>query len=50
MQWITEVRHFCPSIPIFLIGTKSDLRYDQRTIEQLRKEGQRPVLPVEVSC
>ncbi|KAH8756885.1 GTP-binding protein rho1 precursor, partial [Hyaloscypha sp. PMI_1271] len=46
-KWITEVRHFCPSIPIFLIGTKSDLRYDQRTILQLREKGQRPVLPVE---
>ncbi|KUJ21159.1 belong to Rho subfamily [Mollisia scopiformis] len=42
-RWISEISHFCPGIPILLIGTKKDLRYDQNTIEELRKTNQTPV-------
>lgn len=27
-KWFPEVKHFCPNIPILLIGTKKDLRQD----------------------
>nr|NP_001134434.1 Ras-like GTP-binding protein Rho1 [Salmo salar]ACI67495.1 Ras-like GTP-binding protein Rho1 precursor [Salmo salar] len=30
-KWIPEVRHFCPSVPLMLIGTKLDLRPDDYT-------------------
>jgi GTPase SAR1 family protein len=49
LQWISEVLHFNPGIPIFLIGTKKDLRHDARTIEQLRKTSQKVVSYDEVS-
>ncbi|KIW94694.1 GTP-binding protein rhoA [Cladophialophora bantiana CBS 173.52] len=42
-KWISEVLHFCSAAPIFLVGCKKDLRYDPKTIEELRKTSQRPV-------
>lgn len=49
LQWISEVLHFCQGLPIILVGCKKDLRYDQKTIEELRKTSQKPVSPEEVS-
>jgi len=46
-KWISEVMHFCPGLPVLLVGCKKDLRRDQRTIEDLRKTSQRPVTPEE---
>ena len=48
MQWISEVLHFCQGLPIILVGCKRDLRYDPKTIDELRKTQQRPVSPEEV--
>ncbi|PWA28687.1 hypothetical protein CCH79_00014813, partial [Gambusia affinis] len=28
-KWIPEVRHFCPYVPIVLVGNKTDLRNDK---------------------
>jgi len=47
-QWYAEVLHFCRDVPILLVGCKKDLRYDQKTIEELRKTSQKPVSPEEV--
>jgi len=46
-KWISEVMHFCHNLPIILVGCKKDLRYDPKTIEELRKTSQRPVSPEE---
>ncbi|KAM6493712.1 P-loop containing nucleoside triphosphate hydrolase protein, partial [Amanita muscaria] len=46
-KWISEVMHFCPKLPILLVGCKKDLRHDPRVIEELRKTKQRPVTPEE---
>jgi len=43
------VNHFCPGIPIILVGSKIDLRDDPRTIEELRKYHRHPVTYEEVS-
>ena len=48
VQWISEVLHFCQGLPIILVGCKKDLRYDPKTIEELRKTSQKPVSPEEV--
>jgi len=50
MQWISEVLHFCQGLPIILVGCKKDLRFDQKTIEELHKTSQKPVTPEQVSC
>ncbi len=31
--WTPEIRHFCPNIPIILVGNKKDLRNDPHTIQ-----------------
>jgi len=46
-KWISEVTHFCPGLPIILVGCKKDLRRDPRVVEELRKTNQRPVTPEE---
>lgn len=38
-----EVRHFCPQIPFVLVGCKKDLRFDETTINELKKMNQKPV-------
>lgn len=48
IQWISEVMHFCPGLPIILVACKKDLRRDPRVIDELRKTNQRPVTPEEV--
>ena len=40
--------HFCSGLPIILVGCKKDLRYDQKTIEELHKTSQKPVTPEQV--
>jgi len=42
-KWISEVNHFCPGLPIILVGCKKDLRYDPKTQQDLAKSGQAPV-------
>jgi len=42
-KWTPEVKHFCPSVPIILVGNKKDLRTDGVTIEELAKLKLSPV-------
>ncbi|CAO3657194.1 unnamed protein product [Mucor hiemalis] len=42
-KWISEVLHFCQGLPILLVGCKKDLRNDAATIEELRRNSQKPV-------
>uniref|UniRef100_A0A673ZNA6 Ras homolog family member Ca n=1 Tax=Salmo trutta TaxID=8032 RepID=A0A673ZNA6_SALTR len=30
-KWTPEVKHFCPNVPIILVGNKKDLRNDEHT-------------------
>jgi Ras family protein A len=42
-KWTPEVKHFCPNVPIVLVGNKKDLRNDTNTIRELAKMKQEPV-------
>ena len=42
-KWTPEVRHFCPDVPIILVGNKKDLRNDENTKRELSKVEQEPV-------
>lgn len=42
-KWYPEVTHFCEGVPLLLVGLKSDLRKDRRTLDMLAAQGQRPV-------
>ncbi|CAH8514573.1 unnamed protein product [Schistosoma margrebowiei] len=49
-KWIPEVKHFCPNTPIILVGNKSDLRYDDKVINELARLGQHPVTTSEAKA
>jgi len=42
-KWTPEVKHFCPNVPIILVGNKKDLRNDDNTKWELQKMKQEPV-------
>eukprot|EP01115_Flamella_aegyptia_P003319 TRINITY_DN1556_c0_g3_i3.p1 TRINITY_DN1556_c0_g3~~TRINITY_DN1556_c0_g3_i3.p1 ORF type:complete len:200 (+),score=50.67 TRINITY_DN1556_c0_g3_i3:700-1299(+) len=42
-RWFVEIKHHCPNVPLIVVGTKSDLRTDEGTLESLRKEGKSPI-------
>jgi len=35
IRWVPEIQHHAPHAPILLVGTKSDLRKDDKTLKQL---------------
>lgn len=37
-RWISEIRHFAPNTPIILIGTMSDLRFENTNFQLVSKE------------
>ena len=45
-KWIPEVNHFCPNVPVVLVGNKKDTRIDPTSIEDMHSRKVKPV-PVE---
>jgi Ras-related C3 botulinum toxin substrate 1 len=46
-KWWPEIQHHAPGVPIILVGTKSDLRNDQATIQQLAAKQLHIITPEE---
>merc|ERR1719222_1300193 len=42
-KWLKEVKHHSADAPLMLVGTKSDLREDEKALEQLKKNNRSPV-------
>ena len=42
-KWYPEVNHHCPDIPIVLVGTKLDLRDDEKVIKKLKEKRLAPI-------
>mmetsp|Transcript_12929 Transcript_12929/g.13002 ORF Transcript_12929/g.13002 Transcript_12929/m.13002 type:complete len:194 (-) Transcript_12929:410-991(-) len=42
-KWYPEIQHHAPGVPFIIVGTKSDLRDDPNTIQQLQTRRQAPV-------
>nr|XP_020824007.1 rho-related GTP-binding protein RhoD isoform X3 [Phascolarctos cinereus] len=42
-KWYPEVTHFCPGVPIILVGCKTDLRKDKVLLKKLRQSRQEPI-------
>jgi len=43
VQRYPEINQFCPNIPIILLGTKSDLRSNEKEIEKLKTTNLTPI-------
>ncbi|KAM3599637.1 uncharacterized protein V6R79_009006 [Siganus canaliculatus] len=43
IKWFPEVKHFCPNIPVVLIGCKTDLRKDKECTRKLRAMNLAPI-------
>ncbi|XP_071081960.1 transforming protein RhoA-like [Haliotis cracherodii] len=46
-KWNPEVKHFCPSVPVILVGNKKDIRNDDHIKAELARNKQFPVKPEE---
>jgi Ras family protein A len=46
-KWLPEIKHYCPKVPIVLVGNKKDLRNDSNVIRELSRHKQLPVKPAE---
>uniref|UniRef100_A0A8C5SDR8 Rho-related GTP-binding protein RhoU n=1 Tax=Laticauda laticaudata TaxID=8630 RepID=A0A8C5SDR8_LATLA len=44
-KWYPEVRRHCPSAPMLLVGTQSDLRQDVKMLIALSRHQEKPVPP-----
>lgn len=42
-KWFPEVKHHCPSTPVILVGTKTDLRDDAGTLQKLKEKKLQPM-------
>ncbi|XP_054905580.1 rho-related GTP-binding protein RhoA-B-like [Poeciliopsis prolifica] len=42
-KWAPEVRHFCPHVPIVLVGNKTDLRNDEDVRKTLARQREEPI-------
>ncbi|XP_044763529.1 rho-related GTP-binding protein RhoC-like [Coccinella septempunctata] len=42
-KWYPEIKHFCPSVPILLVATKLDLRYNEQICKILSQKGETTV-------
>ena len=42
-KWLPEIVHFCPTVPIVLVGNKKDLRNDPDVHNELAKRRLKPV-------
>jgi len=41
--WVNDIKEYDPQIPFVLVGTCSDLRNNQKTLDTLRSKNQKPV-------
>lgn len=46
-KWHPEVKHFCPNVPIVLVGTKSDLLNESTVVNRLAERNQHPITRAE---
>jgi small GTP-binding protein len=46
-KWHPEIRHYCPNVPIVLVGTKEDLRDNDDVIDVLRQQNKKPISNVD---
>ncbi|KAJ6229186.1 hypothetical protein M0813_08103 [Anaeramoeba flamelloides] len=43
VKWVPEIKHYCPDMPIVLVGTKLDLRDDKEAFLQMKNNDLKPI-------
>eukprot|EP00457_Paulinella_chromatophora_P006519 gb/GEZN01006537.1/.p1 GENE.gb/GEZN01006537.1/~~gb/GEZN01006537.1/.p1 ORF type:complete len:204 (+),score=20.19 gb/GEZN01006537.1/:664-1275(+) len=38
-RWVPEINHYCPGVPLVLVGTKADLRNDKSFTQRMTQQG-----------
>ena len=46
-KWDMELKHYCPGVPVILVGNKKDLRYNATVLKTLAMKNKSPVLTEE---
>ena len=44
-KWMPEIKHYCPKVPVVLVGTKKDLRHSELIHDERTKRKFRHVQP-----
>ncbi|KAJ3431455.1 hypothetical protein M0812_03137 [Anaeramoeba flamelloides] len=42
-KWVPEIKHYCENLPIILVGTKLDLRNDNKILKKLEEKQLEPI-------
>lgn len=46
-KWFPEIQHYCPNIPIILVGNKVDQRDDPEVVQRLREIDKNPITRID---
>lgn len=44
-KWVPDITQYCPGTPFLLVGTRTDLRNDHKTLEKLAENKESPLKP-----
>ena len=42
-KWHPEIKHFCPGVPIIVVGNKADVRDDRNVLAEMSRKKMKPV-------
>ncbi len=43
LKWLPEITHYCPNVPMVLVGNKIDLRNERVVLQKLQERKEKPI-------